>query len=29
MMYKIAKDRLPDLYAAVAAIKNIYVPVEK
>lgn len=28
MMYKIAKDRLPDLYAAVAAIKNIYVPVE-
>ncbi|MBO5148482.1 MAG: 4Fe-4S ferredoxin [Clostridia bacterium] len=28
MMYKIAKDRLPELYAAVAAVKDIYVPVE-
>lgn len=28
MMYKIAKDRLPELYAAVAAVKDIYAPVE-
>ena len=28
MMYKIAKDRLPELYAAVSAVKNIYLPVE-
>ena len=27
-MYKIAKDRLPELYAAVSAVKNIYLPVE-
>lgn len=27
-MYKIAKNRLPELYAAVSAVKNIYLPVE-
>lgn len=28
MMYKIAKERLPELYAAISAGKNLYLPVE-
>lgn len=28
MMYKIAKERLPELYAAISAVRNLYLPVE-
>ena len=28
MMYKIAKERLPELFAAVSAVRNLYLPVE-
>lgn len=27
-MYKIAKDRLPELYAAISAVKSLYIPIE-
>ena len=28
MMYKIARERLPELYAAISAVKSLYLPVE-
>lgn len=28
MMYKIAKERLPELYSAISAVKSLYLPVE-